>query len=136
MVRECAAMAGIDDEIMAMPMNYNTLVGDMGTALSGGQRQRLLLARALYRRPRILFMDEGTSNLDVDKERQVNRALAALRHHPRRHRPSPRNDPGGRPDDRAGGGRVAPGAELVTREARVPKAQSGRPEAAKNPGEK
>jgi ATP-binding cassette subfamily B protein RaxB len=77
-MRSCAIMAGIDDEIMAMPMNYNTLVGDMGTALSGGQRQRLLLARALYRQPRILFMDEGTSNLDVEKERQVNRALASL----------------------------------------------------------
>jgi ATP-binding cassette subfamily B protein RaxB len=77
-MRSCAIMAGIDDEIMAMPMNYNTLVGDMGTTLSGGQRQRLLLARALYRQPRILFMDEGTSNLDVNKERQVNRALASL----------------------------------------------------------
>jgi ATP-binding cassette subfamily B protein RaxB len=78
-MRECATAAGIDDEIMAMPMNYNTLIGDMGTALSGGQRQRVLLARALYRRPRILFMDEGTSNLDLDKEREVNRALAELR---------------------------------------------------------
>jgi ATP-binding cassette, subfamily B, bacterial CvaB/MchF/RaxB len=63
---------------MAMPMNYNTLIGDMGTALSGGQRQRVLLARALYRKPRILFMDEGTSNLDIEKERSINRALAAL----------------------------------------------------------
>jgi ATP-binding cassette subfamily B protein RaxB len=77
-LRQCAAWAEIDQEIMAMPMNYNTLVGDMGTALSGGQRQRVLLARALYRKPRILFMDEGTSNLDVDKEREVNRALSAL----------------------------------------------------------
>jgi ATP-binding cassette subfamily B protein RaxB len=77
-MQACAIMAGLDDEIMAMPMNYNTLVGDMGTTLSGGQRQRLLLARALYRQPRILFMDEGTSHLDLDKEREVNRALAAL----------------------------------------------------------
>ncbi|WP_114945934.1 peptidase domain-containing ABC transporter [Microvirga calopogonii] len=77
-MRQCAAWAEIDQEIMNMPMNYNTLVGDMGTTLSGGQRQRVLLARALYRKPRILFMDEGTSNLDVDKEREVNRALAAL----------------------------------------------------------
>ena len=76
--RECATIAGIDDEIMAMPMNYNTLIGDMGTTLSGGQRQRVLLARALYRRPRMLFMDEGTSHLDLDKEREVNRALAQL----------------------------------------------------------
>jgi ATP-binding cassette, subfamily B, bacterial CvaB/MchF/RaxB len=78
-MRACAKMAGIDDEIMAMPMNYNTLIGDMGTTLSGGQRQRVLLARALYRRPRMLFMDEGTSHLDLDKEREVNRALAELK---------------------------------------------------------
>jgi ATP-binding cassette subfamily B protein RaxB len=77
-MRQCAAWAEIDEEIMAMPMNYNTLIGDMGMALSGGQRQRILLARALYRKPRILFMDEGTSSLDIDKEREVNRALAAL----------------------------------------------------------
>ncbi len=78
-MRACAGIAGIDDEIMTMPMNYNTLIGDMGTTLSGGQRQRVLLARALYRRPRILFMDEGTSNLDLNKEREVNRALAELK---------------------------------------------------------
>ena len=78
-MRACARVAGIDEEIMAMPMNYNTLIGDMGTALSGGQRQRVLLARALYRRPRMLFMDEGTSHLDLDKEREVNRALAELK---------------------------------------------------------
>ena len=78
-VRQCAVTAGVDAEIMAMPMNYNTLVGDLGMGLSGGQRQRVLLARALYRRPRILFMDEGTSNLDVAKEREVNAALARLK---------------------------------------------------------
>ena len=77
-LRQCAAIAGIDAEIMAMPMNYNTLVGDLGTGLSGGQRQRLLLARALYRRPKILFMDEGTSHLDLAKEREVNAALRRL----------------------------------------------------------
>jgi len=78
-MHECAVMAGIADEILAMPMNYNTLIGDMGTNLSGGQRQRILLARALYRRPRILFMDEGTSSLDIDKEREINRSLARLK---------------------------------------------------------
>jgi len=77
-MRQCALMAGIDDEVMAMPMTYGTMVGDLGLALSGGQRQRLLLARALYRRPRILLMDEGTSHLDLAKEREVNAALAAL----------------------------------------------------------
>jgi ATP-binding cassette subfamily B protein RaxB len=77
-MRDCAQLAGIDPEIMAMPMNYNTLVGELGTGLSGGQRQRLFLARALYRRPRILFMDEGTSHLDIAKEREVNAALTSL----------------------------------------------------------
>lgn len=77
-VRECARMAAIDRDIEAFPMGYNTLVGDMGTVLSGGQRQRVLLARALYKRPAILFVDEGTSNLDVDKEREVNANLASL----------------------------------------------------------
>ena len=61
----CAQLAGIHKEIMAMPMTYNSLVGDMGSSLSGGQKQRLLLARALYRRPRILFLDEGTAHLDL-----------------------------------------------------------------------
>jgi len=77
-MHECAVMAGIADEILAMPMNYNTLIGDMGTNLSGGQRQRILLARALYRKPRILFIDEGTSSLDLMKEREVNESLAKL----------------------------------------------------------
>lgn len=79
LMRECAATAGIEAEILSMPMNYNTMIGEVGTGLSGGQRQRLLLARALYRQPTILFLDEGTSNLDVGKERQVAAALARLR---------------------------------------------------------
>ncbi|MDC8756788.1 peptidase domain-containing ABC transporter [Janthinobacterium fluminis] len=77
-VEQCAAMAAVAPEIDAMPMGYNTLVGDMGTVLSGGQKQRVLLARALYKRPRILFLDEATSHLDVDKEREVNAAVSAL----------------------------------------------------------
>jgi len=59
-------------------MGYNTLVGDMGTVLSGGQKQRILLARALYRRPRLLFLDEATSHLDIQREAAVNQALQAL----------------------------------------------------------
>jgi ATP-binding cassette, subfamily B, bacterial CvaB/MchF/RaxB len=77
-MQHCAVLAGIHDEIMRMPMAYNSLIGDMGSALSGGQKQRILLARALYRRPRLLFIDEGTSHLDVRLERQVNEAVAGL----------------------------------------------------------
>jgi ATP-binding cassette, subfamily B, bacterial CvaB/MchF/RaxB len=77
MVR-CAEFAGIHEDICRMPMAYNSLIGDMGTSLSGGQKQRVLLARALYRRPRLLFMDEGTSNLDIATERQVTASIKAL----------------------------------------------------------
>jgi ATP-binding cassette, subfamily B, bacterial CvaB/MchF/RaxB len=75
----CAQLAGIHQEVMAMPMTYNSLVGDMGSSLSGGQKQRVLLARALYRQPRILFMDEGTAHLDPENERYVNESLRRLR---------------------------------------------------------
>jgi len=64
-IEQCAQLAAVHDDIAAMPMAYNTLIGDMGAALSGGQRQRILLARALYKRPRILFLDEATSALDL-----------------------------------------------------------------------
>jgi len=74
----CAGIAGIHDDIVQMPMGYNSLIGDMGTSLSGGQRQRILLARALYRKPKILFMDEGTSNLDLATERRVSAAIQGL----------------------------------------------------------
>lgn len=73
-----ASVAAIHADIMAMPMGYNTYVGDMGAALSGGQIQRILLARALYRQPKILFMDEATSHLDTQLEASVNRAIKAL----------------------------------------------------------
>jgi ATP-binding cassette subfamily B protein RaxB len=78
-IERFARMAAVHDDIAAMPMAYNTLIGDMGAALSGGQRQRILLARALYKQPRILFLDEATSALDVQKERAVNDAIRSLR---------------------------------------------------------
>jgi ATP-binding cassette subfamily B protein RaxB len=77
-IEHFARLAAVHDDISAMPMGYNTLIGDMGAALSGGQRQRVLLARALYKRPRILFLDEATSALDVQKERAVNEAIRGL----------------------------------------------------------
>jgi ATP-binding cassette subfamily B protein RaxB len=78
-VVKCAELAAVAKDIAAMPMGYNTLVGDMGTVLSGGQKQRVLLARALYKRPRILFLDEATSHLDIEKEHQVNSAVKSLK---------------------------------------------------------
>jgi ATP-binding cassette subfamily B protein RaxB len=77
-VKECAVTADIDEDISRMPMGYETLVGEMGSALSGGQKQRVLLARALYRKPRILVMDEGTSHLDEGRERKVNQAISGM----------------------------------------------------------
>jgi len=78
-IEACAQLAAIEPDILAMPMGYNTLIGDMGTVLSGGQKQRVLLARALYKQPRILALDEATSHLDVDRERSVNEAVHALK---------------------------------------------------------
>ncbi|HOM12423.1 MAG TPA: peptidase domain-containing ABC transporter, partial [Rubrivivax sp.] len=77
-VAHCARVASVHDDIEAMPMGYHTLIGDMGSSLSGGQKQRILLARALYKRPKILLLDEATSALDVDGERLVNQAVRQL----------------------------------------------------------
>jgi ATP-binding cassette, subfamily B, bacterial CvaB/MchF/RaxB len=74
----CAQMACIHDEILRMPMGYNGLIGDMGSSLSGGQKQRIILARALYRQPTILFLDEATAHLDSDNEREISEHLRAL----------------------------------------------------------
>ena len=70
-VHGAAQQAFIHDEIMAMPMNYLSLIGDMGSSLSGGQKQRVLLARALYKHPKTLFLDEGTANIDAKTEKLI-----------------------------------------------------------------
>lgn len=77
-IEQAAQMAAVHEDIVAMPMAYHSLIGDMGSSLSGGQRQRLILARALYRHPVLLFMDEATSHLDLRRERLVNDAVRAL----------------------------------------------------------
>ena len=76
--RECARLAMIDGDVMAMPMQYNTIVGSLGVALSGGQKQRVLLARALYRRPQVLFLDEAFDQLDLARERDISSQLKSL----------------------------------------------------------
>ncbi len=77
-IRECCRLAVIDDEIMALPLGYDTPLGDMGIALSAGQQQRLLLARAMYKAPSILVLDEATANLDDRTRTRVNENLRSL----------------------------------------------------------
>lgn len=77
-IERASRLAHVHDDIMRTPMGYHSLIGDMGSILSGGQKQRLLLARALYKEPSILFMDEGTANLDPELERRVMASLSEL----------------------------------------------------------
>lgn len=77
-ITRVARLAQIHGDIMKMPMNYQSLVGDMGSFLSGGQLQRILLARALYREPQILVLDEATSHLDIYNEAQINTAIKRM----------------------------------------------------------
>ncbi|GIU33023.1 peptidase domain-containing ABC transporter [Shewanella schlegeliana] len=77
-MQQCAQLAAIDADINNMTMGYNTLVSDMGSQFSGGQVQRLLLARALYQQPNLLFLDEATSHLDVDNEAKISEQINLL----------------------------------------------------------
>lgn len=77
-VQYCAELACVHQDIGRFAMGYQTLVGDMGASLSGGQKQRIIIARALYREPKILFMDEATSNLDVQNEAQISEHISLL----------------------------------------------------------
>jgi ATP-binding cassette subfamily B protein RaxB len=78
LIEHAARLARIHDDIIRMPMGYYSLVSDMGAALSAGQRQRILLARALYRDPDVLFLDEGTANLDPATETQIVNMIGRL----------------------------------------------------------
>ena len=77
-VYKAAMAAQIHETIVALPMNYQLQIGDMGSVLSGGQRQRVLLARALYQDPSVLFLDEGTANLDVETESAIVKIIRDL----------------------------------------------------------
>ena len=77
MVRAAKA-ARIHEDIERKPMGYRSLIGDMGSALSAGQRQRIFLARALYREPDVLILDEGTANLDPEAEAAIADLIAGL----------------------------------------------------------
>lgn len=77
-VKSCASDLGIDKDIDALPMGYESLIGDMGSVLSMGQRQRVLLARALYKGSKFLFLDEPTANLDPDNAERVKKLIASL----------------------------------------------------------
>lgn len=77
-VEAAAKAAQVHADIIRMPMQYASLIGEMGAALSGGQRQRIMLARALYRQPRVLILDEGTANLDAVVETEIAELVASL----------------------------------------------------------
>ena len=77
-VEQAGRLARVHDDIVKMPMAYQSLIGDMGAALSAGQRQRIMLARALYRDPDALFLDEGTANLDEENEKAIANMIASL----------------------------------------------------------
>ncbi|UJD76432.1 colicin V synthesis protein [Photorhabdus luminescens] len=77
-VTECAIKANIHNEIISFPMGYYTQLSELGGSISGGQKQRIMIARALYKKPKIIFMDEATSHLDTNNESIVNKSIANL----------------------------------------------------------
>lgn len=77
-IEAAAQLAAIHADVMQMPMGYHSLIGDMGTTLSGGQKQRVLLARALYAKPKILFLDEATSHMDILLEKSIAQSIRTL----------------------------------------------------------
>lgn len=79
-LHEVCRIAQIEDEINSMSKGYETMIGETGRGLSGGQKQRLLIARALYRNPDFLFLDEATNSLDVINERKIVEALNGAFH--------------------------------------------------------
>lgn len=76
-LRDVCRIAQIEEEINSMPKGFETKIGETGRGLSGGQKQRLLIARALYRDPEFLFLDEATNSLDVLNEKKITDALSA-----------------------------------------------------------
>jgi len=74
-VYNAAKLACIHDTIIALPMGYDSPIGQTQTTLSGGQKQRIFLARALYKKPKFLFLDEVTSHMDLDLETEITHGL-------------------------------------------------------------
>ena len=117
-IEQCARLAAVHDDILAMPMRYNTLVGDMGTVLSGGQKQRILLARALYRQPKHPGPGRGHQPPRHGARAQRQRGGARPQAHPHHRGASAGDDRQRRPHDCSGrAGASAPRCRCLRREA-------------------